>query len=242
MTLDDVLGSLFPAGHTVQRGPHHTVHGTGRLGDKGDVALIGVVDGEMVGADASLLLAEQVLSIIQKDDHTPILVLIDAGIQMLTRRDELLGMNEYFAHLIKTLALAARRGHRTIALLYGPAAGGVFIAAGLATQLLAALPGGVPSVMDLPSIARVTKLPLARLTEMAKSTPIFAPGPDPWFLMGGITEKWDAETSLADQLANALGKDIEPSDRRDDIGLERKGRLLAAEIARRVAKEAALSV
>src|SRR5271170_192892 len=102
MTLDDVLGSLFPAGHTVQRGPHHTVHGTGRLGDKGDVALIGVVDGEMVGADASLLLAEQVLSIIQKDDHTPILVLIDAGIQMLTRRDELLGMNEYFAHLIKT--------------------------------------------------------------------------------------------------------------------------------------------
>jgi len=97
-------------------------------------------------------------------------------------------------------------------------------------------------VMDLPSIARVTKLPLARLTEMAKSTPIFAPGPDPWFLMGGITEKWDAATSLADQLANALGKDIEPSDRRDDIGLERKGRLLAAEIARRVAKEAALSV
>ena len=54
MTLDDVLGSLFPAGHTVQRGPHHTVHGTGSLADKRDVALIGVVDGEMVGADAPL--------------------------------------------------------------------------------------------------------------------------------------------------------------------------------------------
>jgi malonate decarboxylase gamma subunit len=200
------------------------------------------VDGEMVGADASLLLAENVLSIIQKDDHTPILVLIDAGIQMLTRRDELLGMNEYFAHLIKTLWLAAQRGHRTLALLYGPAAGGVFIATGLATQLLAALPGGLPSVMDLPSIARVTKLPLGQLKAMAKTTPIFAPGLEPWFLTGGITEKWDAERPLADQLVDALSRDIVQRDRRDEIGLERKGRLEAARIAQQVATEAARHV
>jgi malonate decarboxylase gamma subunit len=238
MTLDDILGSLFPAGHAVQRGPHHTVHGTGRLGGKGDVAVIGAVNSEQVGPDASLLLAEHVLSIIKKDDGAPIVVLIDAAIQSLTRRDELLGQNEYFAHLTKVLALAARRGHRTIALLYGPAIGGVFIAMGMATQFVAALPGGEPSVMDLPSIARVTKLPLAQLTEMAKSTPIFAPGVDPMFRVGAVTEKWDAGTPLADRVAAVLSSDTEPGDHRDETGLERRGRLLAAEIARRVAAEA----
>jgi malonate decarboxylase gamma subunit len=238
MTLDDILESLFPAGHAVQGGPHHTVHGTGRLGGKRDVAVIGAVNSEQVGPDASLLLAEHALSIIEKDDGVPIVVLIDAGIQSLTRRDELLGQNEYFAHLIKVLALAARRGHRTIAILYGPAIGGVFIAAGMATQFVAVLPGGQPSVMDLPSIARVTRLPLGQLTEMAQSTPIFAPGIEPMFRVGAITEKWDAGTPLADRVAAVLSNDIQPGDRRDQIGLDRKGRLLAAEIARRVAAEA----
>ncbi len=42
-----------------------------------------------------------------------------------------------------------------------------------------ALPGAAPSVMDLPSISRVTKLPLEQLQRLAKSTPIFAPGVPP---------------------------------------------------------------
>jgi malonate decarboxylase gamma subunit len=238
MMLDEVLASLFPAGHAVQRGAFHTLHGTGRLEGVGDVALIGVVDGVPVGIDSAVLLAGYVLSIIKSGRGTSILVLVDASIQNMTRRDELLGLNEYFGHLVKVLALAARRGHRTISLLYGPAAGGAFIATALATEILAAIPGGEPSVMDLPSIARVTKLPLAQLNAMAKTTPIFAPGIEPLFLTGAVTEKWDIGKPLADQLVNALRRDIGTSDRRDETGLARKGRLEAAAIAQRVAKEA----
>jgi Malonate decarboxylase gamma subunit (MdcE)/DDE superfamily endonuclease len=80
----------------------------------------------------------------------PILVLIDASIQSMIRRDELLGLNEYFGHLIKVLALATLRGHRTIALVHGPAAGGALIATALATQVLLMVPGAEPSVMDSP--------------------------------------------------------------------------------------------
>jgi hypothetical protein len=117
--LDEVLASLFPDGHTVERGPFNTLQGIGRRGADGDIALIGITDGVPVGVDGALLLAGHALSVIEKGGATPILVLIDASIQTMTRRDELLGLNEYFAHLYKVLALAALRGHRTVGLLYG---------------------------------------------------------------------------------------------------------------------------
>jgi len=238
MTLDDVLASLFPAGYELQRGAFHTLNGTGRLASGADIALVGVADGVPFGIDGALQLAELVFSIIKRGKSEPILVLIDASIQNMTRRDELLGLNEYFGHLIKVFALAARQGHRTISLLYGPAAGGAFIATALPTEILAAIPGGEPSVMDLPSIARVTKLPLERLNAMAKTTPIFSPGIEPLFLTGAVTEKWDIAKPLSEQLASALQREVNIRDLRDEIGLARKGRLEAAVIAKRVAKEA----
>jgi malonate decarboxylase gamma subunit len=238
VTLDEVLASLFPEGHGVQRGPFNTVHGTGRCAGQ-DIAIAGVTDGVPIGIDNALLLAQNLLSIIENGGSTPILVLVDASIQNMTRRDELLGLNEYFGHLDKVLALAASRGHRTIALLYGPAAGGSLIATGLAAQILVTLPGGEPSVMDLPSMARVTKLPLGQLQAMAKTTPIFAPGAENYFLTGAVTERWDTKKPLAGQLAALLARPVDLHDRRDELGLERKGRLEAAQIARRVMAEAA---
>ena len=74
------------------------------------------------------------------------------------------------------MALAALQGHQTVSVLFGHAAAGAFIAAGLSSESLVALPGAEASVMDLPSISRVTKLPLEQLQDLAKSTPIFAPG------------------------------------------------------------------
>lgn len=238
MTLDEILASLFPDGHEVQRGSFNTLHGTARGAD-GAIALIGIMDGAPVGIHNALILAGHVVSIIESGVGTPILVLIDASIQNMTRRDELLGLNEYFGHLYKVLALAALRGHRTIALLYGAAGGGSLIATALAAQALITLPTAKPSVMDLPSMARVTKLPLDQLEKMAKATPIFAPGIDNYFLTGAVTEKWDADRPLADQLQTLLKQPAAIRDRRDEIGLERKGRLQAVKIAQRVAAEAA---
>ena len=239
MTLDEVLASLFPAGHSIERGPFNTVWGKGNCGTGEDIAFVGIADGVPVGVDNALELARRVLSIIQKGGSTPILILIDAAIQNMTRRDELLGLNEYFAHLGKVISFAALHAHRPIAFLSGAAAGGSLIATGMPAQVLVTIPGGEPSVMDLPSMARVTKLPLGQLQAMAKTTPIFAPGTENYFLTGAVTERWDAKKPLAGQLAALLARPVELHDRRDELGLERKGRLEAAGIARRVMAEAA---
>jgi len=183
-------------------------------------------------------LAGHVLAAVEASARVPIVVLVDTASQNMARRDELLGLNEYLSHLAKTLALASAHGHRTVSILYGHAAAGAFIAAALSSQSLVALPGAEPSVMDLPSIARVTKLPLDTLKELAKSTPIFAPGIEPLFAIGAVTETWAANEPFAPRLATLLRQPAATSDLRDRIGLERKGRLLAQMIAERVAVDA----
>jgi malonate decarboxylase gamma subunit len=238
MTLDEVLASLFPSGHQVEPGPSGTLHGTAKVDGQGDVTVVGIVGGTPLSVDGAILLAGHVLAAVEASGRAPIVVLVDTASQNMARRDELLGLNEYLSHLAKTLALASAHGHRTVSILYGHAAAGAFIAAALSSQSLVALPGAEPSVMDLPSIARVTKLPLDTLKELAKSTPIFAPGIEPLFAIGAVTETWAANEPFAPRLATLLRQPAATSDLRDRIGLERKGRLLAQMIAERVAVDA----
>ena len=239
MTLDDILASLFPSGHRVERGPWGTLHGSAEVEGSGKVTVVGMADGTPLGVDAAILLAGHVLAAVEGGDRAPIVILLDTASQNMARRDELLGLNEYLAHLTKCLALAAARGHRTVSILFGGAAAGAFIAGALSSQSLVALPGAEPSVMDLPSISRVTKLPLDTLEELAKSTPIFAPGVKPLFATGALTESWAADQPYAPRLADLLRQPTAKADRRDQVGLERKGRLLAQKIAERVSAEAA---
>ena len=238
MTLDDVVTSLFPSGHQIERGPSGTLHGTAKVEGHGKVTVVGIVGGTPLGIDAAILLAEHVLAAVEAGDRAPIVFLVDTSSQNMARRDELLGINEYLAHLAKSLALAAAHGHRSVSLLFGHAAAGAFIGAALSSQSLVALPGAAPSVMDLPSISRVTKLPLEQLERLAKSTPIFAPGVRPLFAIGAVTETWAADQPFAPRLADLLRQPVATSDLRDQIGLERKGRRLAQTIAARVAAEA----
>jgi malonate decarboxylase gamma subunit len=238
MTLDDVVTSLFPSGHQVERGPSGTLHGTAKVEGHGKVTVVGIVGGTPLGIDAAILLAEHVLAAVEAGDRAPIVFLVDTSSQNMARRDELLGLNEYLAHLAKSLALAAAHGHRSVSLLFGQAAAGAFIGAALSSQSLVALPGAAPSVMDLPSISRVTKLPLEQLERLAKSTPIFAPGVGPLFAIGAVTQAWAADQPFTPRLADLLRQPVATSDLRDQIGLERKGRRLAQTIAARVAAEA----
>jgi malonate decarboxylase gamma subunit len=239
MTLDEVLALLFPSGHTVERGPSGTLHGTAKVEGQSEAAVVGIVGGTPLGVDGAILLASHVLAVVEAGGRAPIVVLVDTASQNMARRDELLGLNEYLAHLAKSLALAAVHGHRTVSVLFGHAAAGAFIATALSSQSLVALPGAEPSVMDLPSISRVTKLPLEDLKDLAKSTPIFAPGVEPLFATGAVAETWAADEPFAPRLATLLRQPVATSDLRDRIGLERKGRLLAQQIAERVATEAA---
>jgi malonate decarboxylase gamma subunit len=236
MTLDEVLNGLFPAGHDVKTSAAGLITGSGKRKQGDPIAVIGVANGVALGTAGVLPLAEEVLQVVAKGGNAPIVVLADTQGQLMARRDEMLGLNEYLAHLAKCLLLASHQGHRTIGLEYGKAAAGAFLATALATDRLIGLPGAEPTVMDLPSMSRVTKLPEDKLRELAK-TPVFAPGLDHLVQVGAVAEIWDPKKPLDEQLEEALAK-ASPADTRDELGAERRGRPMAATIAKRVIAEA----
>jgi len=230
MTLDDVTNALFPKGHSVQTDEFGVVHGRGTSAAGIDVGIVGIVDGKAVGIEAACAMAGHVLAHIRAGDATPLVMLVDTQSQLMGRREELLGLNEYLSHLAKTLILASMSRHRTVGVLYGKAAAGAFIATALATDTLVALPGADPSVMDLPSIARITKLPIEKLKDMATRTPIFAPGIDHIEAVGGIAETWSDSDDYAAKFDCILKASFD-GDHRDVLGEIRKGRVEARKIA-----------
>lgn len=233
MTLDEVLAGLFTSGHHVKVSKDGLITGHAKRKGGGDLAVVGVANGKPLGGHGVLVLAEQVLKVVASGGDTPILVLIDTQGQAMSRREEMLGLNEYLGHLAKCLLLASQEGHRTIGVEYGKAAAGAFLATALATDTLIGLPGAEPVVMDLPSVARVTKLPLDKLKELAKTTPVFAPGLDHLAQTGAVAAIWDLKKPLDEQLEAAIA-DASPEDQRDRLGAERKGRLMAAKVAEQV--------
>lgn len=236
MTPVEILASLFPSGHLVAA-EGDLLFGQGTLPGGAVVHVVGATARAPIGIDQAIRLAAAVLEIARSNDAAPILFLVDSASQRMSRRDELLGLSEYLAHLAKSLLLAEARGHRTIGLLYGGSAAGAFIATALACGTLVALPGAHPEVMDLASIARVTKLPIDVLEAKAKTTPVFAPGLDNLVRVGGIAAVWDASASLADQLQALLTRTREGDDRAA-LGEERGGRPKSARIADDVARAA----
>jgi malonate decarboxylase gamma subunit len=233
MTLDEVLHSLFPSGHEVNVSKAGWITGSAKRKTGAPISVIGVAHGEALGTAGVVALAEQVLQVAAHGGEVPILVLVDTQGQLMARRDEMRGLNEYLGHLAKCLLLASQLGHRTIGLEYGKAAAGAFLATALATDVLIGLPGAEPAVMDMPSIARVTKLPEDRLLELAKSTPVFAPGLDHMVFVGAVSAIWDPAKPLDAQLEQALAT-ASADDVRDVLGAERKGRPMAADVAKRV--------
>jgi malonate decarboxylase gamma subunit len=236
MTLDEILPSLFPDGHDLARADG-IVTGAARLKGGDEAVVIGVEGRTALGVDGALKLSGHVLDALARGGGGPVVVLVDSDSQRMSKRDELLGLNEFLAHLAKSLILADLRGRPTVGVLYGHTAAGAFIATALATRVLVALPGAEPEVMDLPSMAKVTKLSLDVLKQKAESTPVFAPGLDNLAQTGAVLETWDPKRPLADQLAAVLERDAD-GDRRDALGRERQGRPKAADIAERVRERA----
>ncbi|UPK34327.1 biotin-independent malonate decarboxylase subunit gamma [Bradyrhizobium sp. 186] len=234
MTLDDILTGLFPNGAKIET-TGAVIAGQAVLPDGGPIHVLGITQEQPLGVDEAIVLARRVIEIVKSKDRAPILFLVDSASQRMSKRDELLGLSEYLSHLAKALLLAEAEGHRTVGLLYGGSAAGAFIATALATGTLVALPGAHPAVMDLPSMARVTKLPIDVLKAKAEPTPVFAPGLDNMVLTGGVHVVWDEAAPLAPQLAAVLQRSLGPDDR-GRLGSERGGRRKAAELAERVAR------
>ncbi len=232
MTLDEILASMFPAGHDVKN-DEGVVYGSGSLRSGGLALVVGVADRLPLGVDDAIILSAHVLRSIARDSG-PILVVVDSDSQRMSKRDELLGLNEFLAHLGKCLIYADSHGRPTIGLLYGHTAAGAFLSTALATRVLVGLPGATPVVMDLPSMSKVTKLSLEVLEEKAKSTPVFAPGLENLAQTGAVHVIWDAGVPLVDQLETLLASLPDIDDGRGLLGKQRGGRPKAYEIAERV--------
>jgi len=229
MKIEPLLNELFPAGHSVSVRAG-LLSGYGSAGP-GQVAVLGTTDHLAVSAEVALELACFVLNVVREKPGVAILMLVDTQGQKLSKADELLGLNGYLAHLVKCLDLASRRGHRLITLVYDEAVSGGFLSFGLMADDIHALADAQIRVMNLPAMARITKLPLETLQELSVKSPSFAPGVDNFYKLGGVLSIW--RPPLADHLEAALKRQTCGDHRRDD-GMERMGRKLAARVSRLV--------
>lgn len=220
---------LFPGGHDVVENENF-LSGTAQV-DGRPVTVIGTTGHTPIGIEIALAQAQAILNTVQEHPGRAILILVDTQGQRLRHRDEMLGINSYMAHLGKCVDLARREGHTVIGLVYDQALSGGFITSGLIASACYALPQSTIRVMGLPAMARITKVPEERLTELAKDNPVFAPGPENYLRMGGLHGIW--EDDLANQLVRALGE-AGDEDRRMALGLTRGGRLLAQPVAEAV--------
>ncbi|MDI9847479.1 biotin-independent malonate decarboxylase subunit gamma [Rhodoblastus sp. 17X3] len=230
-----LLEKLFPNGSEVAFDGLYFA-GTGESSN-GKVAVIGSIDAAPIGVELAFRMAGEVLRIVREYPARPdlparpILLLVDTQGQRLSRRDELLGINGYMAHLAKCLQLARNKGHKIVGLVYSEAVSGGFLASSLLADRCYALPESQVRVMNLPAMSRITKIPLERLEELSKSSPVFAPGVGNYLKMGAVNALWEGD--LSQRLAEAL--DVPPEgDSRRQWGEERDGRRLARGVAERV--------
>lgn len=220
---------LFPQGHDI-RFEEPFFSGTGRNGET-TLAVLGTQDKTPISAALAHRMATEVLRVVREHPGRPLLLLVDTSGQALSRRDELLGINGYMAHLAKCLEVARRRGHRILGLVWAEAVSGGFLASSLLADACYALPEAEIRVMNLPAMARVTKIPLERLEALSVQSPVFAPGVENYRRMGAITAVWDGD--LARHLAEALAAPLE-EDPRAALGEARGGRQLAHRVVNRV--------
>jgi malonate decarboxylase gamma subunit len=229
MDWHEVAAQLFPGGHDIAERDNF-LSGSAQV-DGRPVDVIGTTGHVPIGIEIALAQAQAVLKTVQDNPGRPIVILVDTQGQRLRHRDEMLGINSYMAHLGKCVDLARRRGHTVIGLVYDQALSGGFITSGLIASACYALPQATIRVMGLPAMARITKVPEERLTELAKDNPVFAPGPENYLRMGGLHGIW--EDDLAGHLVRALAE-CDPLDTRMALGRERGGRMLAQPVAEAV--------
>lgn len=229
MEAKTLLTELFPLGHSVTFDGVF-FQGTVRSGNV-EVAVVGISDAALIGVELAFQMAGAVLAVIRHHPGRPILLLVDTQGQRLTHRDELLGINGYMAHLAKCIEAARRAGHSVIGLVYSQAVSGGFLASSMFADTCYALSGAEVRVMNLPSMARITKIPLELLESLSKTSPVFAPGIENYLRAGAIASLWTGD--LAQCLAKALDE-RSVRDNRRALGESRQGRTMAREVADRV--------
>lgn len=226
------------------RGQHHIaldgdfLGGTATIGDR-EAVIIGTRNKAAINSGISLKVAGAILAATHEDATAfrpprPLVFLVDTQGQELSRHEELLGLNGYFAHVADCCELARNQGHSMTTVIHGEAVSGGFLAFGLMADRVCALPEAQVRVMDLRAMAKVTKIPYDKLLVLAEESPVFAPGAENYWRMGAIHELWRETDDWNCCLTAALAQ-TERDDGRARLGFARGGRELAAPIAALVA-------
>lgn len=223
ISLNDLLQQLFMTNYQIQE-ENSVIYGQAKLGNQ-SLFLLGVKESTFLGAEQALIMAEKLIDLLDKKNKDPILLLVDVAGQQLTMRDEWLGMQQYFAHLLECLECVRKQGNQLISLVYNQAVGGGFIAYGLMADCILALPHAKLAVMWLEGIAKVTKIDLDRLKELSKTLAVFAPGVENFYQLGGLHDIVKL-SELEDKITQELHRK-DKDDKRALLGQERGGRQLA---------------
>ena len=233
MSLNDLLDSLFPAGHAVAVA-NSVITGQAQTA-QGTVAVLGTTAAAAIDHAMALALSSFILDTIDRHPGRPLVFLVDTSGPALSRSQEWLCLNGSLAHLAQCVDLARRQGHASVSLVTANAVSGGFLSFGLMADQAYALAEAQVRVMDLRAMARVTKIAHERLLELAAASPIFAPGAENYRRMGGIAAIWPAPSAgLLEGALTAARQAAPATDQRLDSGLVRGGRQLAAGIVQAV--------
>lgn len=236
MNTELLLKQLFPKQLDYQINGY-VIKGNAKT-EAGPVRILGTVNAAPINQEIAIELAGEILQLIQQQNKTPVVFIVDTQGQDLSRADELLCLNRTFAHLASCVDLLRRSGHANLAIIFGQAVSGGFLSYGLMANEVYALSDSQVKVMDLNAMARVTKIPVEKLKDLSQSSAIFAPGVENFYKMGAINAIWpDLESDWISQALLNQQQQLESyiTDQRRVVGQQRQGRQLCNPVIEKVA-------
>jgi malonate decarboxylase gamma subunit len=168
-----------------------------------------VVYAGIIGLEEGYKMALAVYHSIEADrDRAPgekraLVLIVDTPGNGAGKLEEIAGMNKATGAYQMALAEARKAGHPIVAIVVGRAISGGFLCHGLQADhvlSLAAAFNTMIHVMPLTSIARITRLNIEWLQDLAETNPVFAAGPDFFYRLGGVEELVDSIPAMRERV------------------------------------------
>ena len=229
MECKNLLNKLFGKNYSIVEEKNESFYGVGELKDK-EIHILGTPNNTYIGTDIALYLSDKILKIIKNNKREPILILVDTLGQKLSHHDELLGINLYLSHLSKCIELARLKGHKVISIGRNESVSGGSLCTNLLADSCFALDCASYGVMNLPSMSRITQIPLRKLEQLSTTSPLFDTNVNNYYVMGAIETIWNIDEDLSSFLWEAINNE-ENIDNRRILGSNRKGRKEALRVS-----------
>lgn len=142
------------------------------------------------------------------NEKRPLVLIVDTPGNGPGKLEEIIGMNKSTGAYQLALAEARHAGHPIIAMVIGRAISGAFLCHGLQADHILSLTsefGTMIHVMPLTSIARITRQDVERLTELSRTNPVFAAGPEFFWQLGGVEELLKTIPEMKDAIVRHIG-------------------------------------